>query len=629
MQKKLLRILGLLILLNNIFPASGQEVVRIVDSIPQQFFTFKQIEVLKDPQNTLTFEQVKGHYSNKFIPSAVNMPNTDKLNETYWLRIRIQHNAAATNHFLLEFFDQTIDHLTLFIPDTSGGYEKKEMGDVLPFNARTLEHKNFEVFLKNDNNQVLTYYFKIRSSQISAGIIVLRSYNWFTFYSLKEYFFFGIYYGMIVVFSFYNLMMFIAMRQRHYIYYVLYILSVALFEMSSDGIAYQYLWPDSPAWNQIAFSVALCLVSVFALLFTKDFLNLKVLSPKLNKIVTAVVVLRILYLLFSLFFARDLITYKFVDFIPLAVAFYSGLYALHKKYIPARFFVLGYTCLFIGFMIKVAIMLYFQELNHHAIGYYSLSFCFVLEMIFLSFAIGDKVSILRTEKEDAQNEIFHQMAENSRLKDEINQELEQKVNERTREVLHKSIIIEAKNEELLEVNDLLREQATEIARMNILLEQDNQELQHNVEKVTMDRVMSADVDFEEFSKIYPDKDHCNQFLSDLKWKNGYSCKRCKHTSYYAGHVPLSRRCAKCNYQESVTTDTIFHNTRIPINKAFYMVFLIYSSKGKISSHKLAEVLGIRQSTCWTFGTRIKQVMENKKSVLKKSNKNGWSQLIFD
>ena len=60
-----------------------------------------------------------------------------------------------------------------------------------------------------------------------------------------------------------------------------------------------------------------------------------------------------------------------------------------------------------------------------------------------------------------------------------------------------------------------------------------------------------------------------------------------------------------------------------------MIYLIYSTKGKISSHKLAEILNIRQSTCWTYGSKIKLLMEERKTILKKANKNGWSQLVLD
>lgn len=274
-------------------------------------------------------------------------------------------------------------------------------------------------------------------------------------------------------------------------------------------------------------------------------------------------------------------------------------------------------------------MIGFSWLSFGVVGYYSLSFCFVLEMVFLSLAIGDKVSILKHKKEKVQRQMIRQMAENAKLKDTLNLKLEAKVEERTKEVFHKSLIIEAKNAELQDANEQLKQQAEEISRMNILLEQDNQELQFNVEKVTRDRVMSADVDFEEFSRIYPDKESCNLFLSELKWKDGYVCRKCKNTHYYNGHIPYSRRCSKCGYEESVTTFTVFHNTRIPINKAFYIIFPIYSTKGKISSHKLAEILNIRQSTCWTYGSKIKLLMEERRSVLKKANKNGWSELVLE
>ena len=250
-------------------------------------------------------------------------------------------------------------------------------------------------------------------------------------------------------------------------------------------------------------------------------------------------------------------------------------------------------------------------------------------MVFFSFAIADQLSILKGKRERAHRQMIQQLAETAKMKDSLNLELETKVKERTREVYHKSLIIEAKNSELLKANEMLKQQAEEITRINELLEHDNQELQTSVEKVTRDRIMSADVDFEEFSRIYPDKESCNLFLSDLKWKHGYACRKCKNTQYYPGHIPYSRRCSKCSYEESVTSYSIFHNTRIPINKAFYMVFLIYTTKGKISSHKLSEILNMRQSTCWTYGSRIKAVMEERKSILKKKNANGWSELVLD
>lgn len=610
--------------------AFSQTVVHVDDRVDQHIFNFTEIESLKDPDNKLSFRQVSSPlFEHRFQSNLKSTPQTKDFRATYWYRIRIGHDSKASKRFLLEFFDQTIDHVTAYLPQKDGTYQVREFGDTFNFSHRQLQHKNFELYIANDNDRAMVYYFKFKSSQISDVIIVLRTVDWFISYALNEYFYFGIFYGMILVFSFYNLIMFIAMKQRQYLYYVLYNLSVGFFEMSTDGIAYQYLWSNAPEWNQVAYAFALYSTSIFALLFTRELLYVRAKAPAFNKLIIAIIIIRTLILIYGLLADRSVLTYKFLEFIPLAVAFGTGIAIYIRGYKPARFFVLGYSFLFTGFMVKLLIMIGFSWLSIGVVGYYSLSFCFVLEMVFLSLAIGDKVSILKHKKEKAHRQMVRQMAENARLKDTLNLKLEAKVEERTKEVYHKSLIIEAKNAALQQANDQLKLQAEEISRMNVLLEQDNQELQFNVEKVTRDRVMSADVDFEEFSKIYPDKESCNLFLSELKWKNGYQCRKCRNTHYYNGHIPLSRRCSKCGYEESVTTYTVFHNTRIPINKAFYMIFLIYSTKGKISSHKLAEILNIRQSTCWTYGSKIKLLMEERKSELKKANKNGWSKLVLE
>jgi hypothetical protein len=236
-------------------------------------------------------------------------------------------------------------------------------------------------------------------------------------------------------------------------------------------------------------------------------------------------------------------------------------------------------------------------------------------MIFLSFAIGDKVRLLRIHKDNATLRIIKQLRINQKLKDEHNQKLEEQV--------------KLKTSELTEANNQLKEQAEEIARMNDLLSKDNSQLKENVAKVTEARIMSKDVNFEEFSAMYPDDESCLKFLSELKAKHGYSCHKCTHTKYYPGHGLYSRRCAKCSYDESVTAYTILHNIRIPINKAFYMIFLIYTTKGTISSHKLSEILEIRQSTCWAYSSKIKKALKERKKGTKSHEAEGWSALLIE
>jgi hypothetical protein len=596
--------------------AFAQAPVIISDTAKQQIFRYGEVFYLKDIRGNLTIDQIKSTaFAAKFKVNKEATPVTHDPNAAWWYRIAIRHNPSSKNNWILEFFDQTIDSITVYAPDKQNNYSATLLGSSRPFSARLYHHKNFSLNIHNDAAGSRLYYIRVKSHQPVNVIMVLRSVNWFISYALDEYFFFGIFYGMILVFGLYNLMMFIAMRQRQYLFYIAYNLSIGLYEMCADGIAYQYIWPGSPAWNHNAFGVALFSASIFSVLFAQSLLNLKVNAPRLNKLTWWVIGLRSAFFVVCLIVNQNWFRYKIIEIVPLTLACYAGCYVLLKGYRPARFFVIGYAFLLTGFIIKALIALNIWWFTVTATSYYSLSFCFIMEMVFISFAIGDKVRILKKKEEEAQTQIIKQLKLNEELKDALNKNLEDQVQERTRELL-------AANQQLLL-------QSEEISRMNVLLEKDNITLHHDIEKITHDRVMSAEVDFEEFSKIYPDRETCFKFLSDLKWANGYTCKKCNNTHYGHGHLPYSRRCSKCGYEESVIAYTILQNTRIPISKAFYMIFLMYSTNGKISSHKLSGILSIRQSTCWAYSSRIKKAMSSRKKDLKNAGDKGWSKLVIE
>jgi hypothetical protein len=608
----------------------AQQQVAVTDALNQHIFSYKEIYCLEDTGGKYTLNQVLSpQISSGFKASWSSTPQNYHLKSVYWYRITIKYPAKTHKNWILEFFDQTIDDIAVYSPGEDGLYEVEKFGALNKFGDRQFQHKNFEVRLAASPGKEVTYYFRMKSHQTADVIIVLRSVNWFIQYALNEYLMFGLFYGMILIFAFYNLMMFIAVRQRQHIYYVLYTLSVGFYELCSDGIGYQYFWPNAPVWNEYAYGFALCCVSVFALMFTNKLLFVKTKAPVLYKLINTVIVLRVAFLILCLTVNRHWFNYKFLEAIPLCIAFYTGIYILRKGYRPARFFVLGYSFLSFGVALKLLITLDVWWLNFGALSYYSLSLCFILEMMFLAFAVGDKVRLLKSDRDKAQRETIKQLTDNQKLKEEINSKLEAQVEERTREVTEKAGIIENQNADLSRVNKLLQEHTEEISRMNVLLEKDNQELHANIEKVSHDRIMSAGVDFEEFSKIYPDQDSCHKFLAELKWQDGYQCQKCENTHFFKGHMPYSRRCSKCSYEESVTAYTIFQNTRIPITKAFYMIFLVYSTNGKISSHKLSEILTIRQSTCWAYSNRIKKLLTTRKGAAKNSNKEGWSKLVLE
>lgn len=112
-----------------------------------------------------------------------------------------------------------------------------------------------------------------------------------------------------------------------------------------------------------------------------------------------------------------------------------------------------------------------------------------------------------------------------------------------------------------------------------------------------------------FSEKFSTDEKCFEYLSDIKWKNGYRCSSCNHDKYFAGKQPKSRCCTKCHYDESPTAHTLFHNVKFSLKKAFYIVFLVVTTKKGISTHELGRKLEMRQKTCWLFKRKIMEAMK--------------------
>lgn len=115
----------------------------------------------------------------------------------------------------------------------------------------------------------------------------------------------------------------------------------------------------------------------------------------------------------------------------------------------------------------------------------------------------------------------------------------------------------------------------------------------------------------EFQKKFPTEESCKKYLSNLKWKDGYSCKKCSHKSYRQGQNKYIRKCNKCDHQESPTAGTLFHKMKFSLLKAFYIIYYVSTNKKGITSTELSRKLSLRQKTCWLFKRKVMESMKSR------------------
>lgn len=113
-----------------------------------------------------------------------------------------------------------------------------------------------------------------------------------------------------------------------------------------------------------------------------------------------------------------------------------------------------------------------------------------------------------------------------------------------------------------------------------------------------------------FNKRFKDVNDCYEYLSLVKWEEGFVCRKCNNDKYYKAEKPFSRRCLSCKYDESPTVNTKFEKLKFSILIAFHIVFKISAKKKGMSSLELSSEFELRQKTCWAFKQKLQEVMKS-------------------
>ncbi len=112
----------------------------------------------------------------------------------------------------------------------------------------------------------------------------------------------------------------------------------------------------------------------------------------------------------------------------------------------------------------------------------------------------------------------------------------------------------------------------------------------------------------EFEKRFNSEDACREYLFNIRWPNGFECPRCKHNKAWVMDSQLYK-CRKCGFRSSVTSGTIFQDTRKPLQMWFKAMWHITNQKHGISALGLQCSLGLGSyQTAWEWLYRLRHAM---------------------
>lgn len=325
-------------------------------------------------------------YDKKFKPLDKHEKFQDK-NKSLWLKIDFGKEFPNGN-FIASYGDsKVLEH----------SFSKEQSVNI--FDIGETEHLAFSYNSQSDSS---VYYFKVSASKYKNAYRYLFITSKNKFYeelnkSVYVTLILGVIIGLIFMAGLYNGAMYFYNKEKAFLYYMLMQFSVTVILVNMTGIiTFTNL---EIARSETYYSLSSLLGVLFTTLFTKSFLDSRIHSPKIDKVLNIFIGIIFIDALFSIFYVSILFKYNLVPFIGL-LYLYLAFKRVKQGFKPARFYLMGWVFLIVSLFLDA-----FWKFD------FIVSPIFLgtaIEAIFFSFALSYKIKMINDEKEQQKELMVHQ-----------------------------------------------------------------------------------------------------------------------------------------------------------------------------------------------------------------------------
>lgn len=116
----------------------------------------------------------------------------------------------------------------------------------------------------------------------------------------------------------------------------------------------------------------------------------------------------------------------------------------------------------------------------------------------------------------------------------------------------------------------------------------------------------------EFVERFKTDEDCKKYLSECKWRNGYSCKKCGHKASQV-RKDYARVCNICSHIESTTAHGLFHKVKFGIRKAFFICYEMSTTTKSLSALQMSARYSISKNTARLFMHKVREAIKSSES----------------
>ncbi len=401
--------------------------------------------LLCDPSGKLTIDQVQQPpYAGRFQPFAQGRTHLGVGNGAWWLRLEVKNTTPEKRLWLLQPTHPQFDWAEMYFFPQGGSPTSLRLGDHAPFEARPIPFQTAVFPIRLDSGQSGRVY--IRLAYLKTGIADLRLRVW----SPKQ---FGghadlrtavavLMLGGFITIALFNAFIAFSTRAPEYVWYVAYVLSVAITSLAYQGLGHRFLWQGFTGFTDIMPVVMPGIGLILACQFTRSFLKLRQTMPRVDKALLIFMALALVALGLAFWGYRRTAILLTMGSTVVGLSFpLLGLKLWLAGRREARFYTIAWTVWLAA--TSLMLMRYLGEIRLIALTDGLTPALYLVEAVLLSMALADRINVLREQKEAAEQKYLDALE-----KDKA--ELEQQVRDRTAEIqrMHRQAVQAARTDVL-------------------------------------------------------------------------------------------------------------------------------------------------------------------------------------
>ncbi|MCG8571856.1 MAG: hypothetical protein MJB14_17105 [Spirochaetes bacterium] len=379
----------------------------ILSTFQNQYSISQNLEYFEDKTSTITINEIKGNAFNPFFKQNYEInPNYSFSQSTYWFRFRAINQRDPDKLWILEFSYPFLDEIEVYFP-VGDQYITKTTGWKYPLSSKEIKTRYFAFYFPKNWQPEKYIYFKIRSNyDITIPVKIYPSSHYIEV-NHRSTLIFGLYYGLLLVILFFNLILYIFLKDKSYLYYVLLNFFWIFVQLGLNGLSI-FLWPNLPWWNKTYFVTAISISAFFGFLFINNFLELKTNSQALYNFNRVLMILTIILggLSFTKFYTFTIIFAMISSLFLLIVLFSAIVVTIRKKIKYALYFAIAWSTYLIGILFLA--IRGFGIIPYNIYTIHTAQIGSALMVIFLSLALADKLNFYIFENENVERIIINE-----------------------------------------------------------------------------------------------------------------------------------------------------------------------------------------------------------------------------